>query len=282
MRTTPGVTRLRQRLGRLLVYAIVLGYAASLLLPLYGVVVSSFKTNQTIFLAPLALPQSLSLDLYATAQHNADLIGALARSAAITIGAELLTLLLAILAAFGIARIRSRLSNSVELVFGLGFLIPSFAVLVPTYLLAVVSGLLHTLLFLVLFYPATVLPLSVLLIAQFMRAIPREIEESAVIDGASRLRILWHIILPLSMPGIATVAILNFLSFWNEYIFALILTNESSRTVQVALPFLKEPTHADYALLSAGIVMTVVPVFIVYAVLRRRMQEALTAGALKG
>jgi multiple sugar transport system permease protein len=260
----------------------VIAYAAALVVPLYYVVISSFKTNQTIFLAPLQPPANFSFDRYGRAEELANLSGAIGNSVIVTVGAEIVTLVLAVLAAYGIARIPSRLSSAIEGIFGVGFLIPVMAVLVPTYLLAVFTGLLHSRLFLVLFYPATVLPLSVILLAQFMRTIPVEIEESATIDGASRLQILGHIILPLSVPGLATVATLNFLAFWNVYFFALILTNEASRTVQVAVPFLKDPRVIDFALLSAGIVITLVPVYVVYSILQRRMQEALLAGALKG
>ncbi len=283
--TPPGGGGRRKRVRRLgvaLAYVPVVAYAAALLLPLYYVVISSFKTNQTIFLAPLEPPARLSFTAYGRAEALANLSGAIENSVLVSLGAELVALALSVLAAFGIARIPSRLSSVIEGLFGLGFLVPVMAVLVPTFLLAVFTGLLHSLLSLVLFYPATVLPLSIILLTQFMRTIPLEVEESATIDGATRLQVLRHIILPLSMPGLATIAILNIITFWNEYLFALILTDEGSRTVQVALPFLKEPQSVDFALLSAGIVITLVPVYAAYVVLQRRMQEALVAGAVKG
>jgi multiple sugar transport system permease protein len=276
------VASIARRVPAAAVYALVLAYAAMLLVPLYYTVISSFKTNQTIFTSPLRPPSSLSFARYEQAQSLADLDGALLNSVLITAGAELLTLLLAIPAAYGIARIPSRLSDAVERFFGVGFLIPVFAVLVPTFLFAVYSGLLYSRLFLVLFYPATALPLSVLLLAQFMRTIPRELEEAAAIDGARRLTIMRKVILPLSVPGVVTVVILNFLTFWNEYLFALVLTDENTRTAQVAVPLLRDPRIADYALLSAGVVITLAPVYLVYVLAQRRMQEALLAGAVKG
>jgi multiple sugar transport system permease protein len=272
LRWTPGA----------LAYLLVLVYVAALLVPLYFVVVSSFKTNETIFLEPLSPPTTFSFAKYGEAQSAVDLGGALLNSMTITVAAEIVTLLLALPAAYGIARHRGRLGKVIETIFGAGFLIPTFAVLVPTFLLAAFSGLLYSRLFLILFYPATVLPLSVILLAQFMRTIPRELEESAMIDGATRLQILRHIFIPIVIPGIASVAILNFLAFWNEYIFALVLTNDATRTVQVAVPALRDSRLIDYALLSAGIVIALVPVYLVYTVLQRRMQEAMLVGALKG
>jgi multiple sugar transport system permease protein len=265
-----------------LAYLLVVIYAAALLVPLYFVVVSSFKTNATIFLEPLSPPTTLSLAKYGEAQSKVELGSALLNSMIVTVAAEIVTLLLALPAGYAIARHRGRLGKVVETIFGLGFLIPTFAVLVPTFLLAAFTGLLYDRIFLILFYPATVLPLSVILLAQFMRTIPRELEESAMIDGATRLQILRHVFIPLVIPGIASVAILNFLAFWNEYIFALILTNDASRTVQVAVPALRDSRLIDYALLSAGIVIALVPVYVVYTILQRRMQEAMLVGAIKG
>ena len=103
-----------------------------------------------------------------------------------------------------------------------------------------------------------------------------------MIDGASELGILRRIWLPLSMPGVVAVVILNFLNFWNEYIFALVILGPDSRTVQVAVPTLRQGLVVEYGLLSAGILISVVPVYLVYVVLQRRMQEAMTAGAVKG
>lgn len=257
-------------------------YVLLLLVPLYYLLVSAFKDNTAIFTNPLGLPIPFSLQNFANAQDGADLLSAMGNSALITIGAEVVTLLLAIPAAYGIARIPSRLGGLFERIFALGFLIPTFAVLVPTFLFSITLGLFHTRLFLVLFYPATALPLAVVLLTQFMRSIPGEIEEAARVDGARRWQILLGIFIPLSWPGIATILILNFLSFWNEYIFALVILDQDTRTVQVALPTLMSYQLIDYGLLTAGTVITLIPVYIVYAVLQRRMQEALVSGYAKG
>jgi multiple sugar transport system permease protein len=137
----------------------------------------------------------------------------------------------------------------------------------------------------ILYLPASAQPLAVILLTQFMRTVPAELEESATMDGAGRFRVLRSVYLPLTMPGIATVSILNFISFWNDYLYTLIITglNPQLRTVQVALPTLQgNQGITDYALVCAGTVISVLPVFLVYAVLNRRMENALVQGALKG
>src|SRR5699024_11038756 len=113
--------------------------------------------------------------------------------------------------------------------------------LIPTLLLAIWLGLFHDREFMILYLPASAQPLAGILLTQFMRTVPRELEESARIDGAGTLRILWSIYMPLVRPGVATVAILNFIGFWNEYIYALVIVgaNAQKRTLQVALPTLQ-------------------------------------------
>jgi multiple sugar transport system permease protein len=171
-----------------------------------------------------------------------------------------------------------------EKIFALGFLIPAFATLVPVLLLSIQLGLFQTREFLTLFMVATTLPLSVILLTQFMRTIPAELEESAMVDGLSRIRILWNIYLPLSLPGVAMIVILNFLAYWNEFLFSLVLVGSkaSERTIQVALPTLIDQTKTEFGPLLAGTVITLIPVYILYIILNRRLEGALTAGAIKG
>ncbi|GCE16455.1 transporter [Dictyobacter kobayashii] len=264
------------------VRALVVLYVLIILVPIYYLVISAFKSNDAIFTQPLSLPTSLSLQNFAAAQDDAGLFQAMGVSIYITVCAELLTLLLALPAAYGIARIPLKGTVLIERLFGISFLIPGFAVLVPTFLLSIQLGLFHSTLFLILFYPVTALPLTVIMMAQFMRSIPYEIEEAAIVDGANRLVILVRLMIPLCMPGIATMLILNFLNFWNEYIFALVILGGDTQTVQVALPLLKTLNIVDYGLLTAGTLLTVIPVYLVYIVIQRKMQEALVAGYAKG
>ncbi|BDZ42298.1 transporter [Paraoerskovia sediminicola] len=278
-------TQRSQGRGRALIPAHVLAwvYAALLAIPIYYIIVSAFKPNLAIFSEPFALPTSLSFENFATAWSRASLGTALANSLLITGVSAVLTLALAVPAAYGLARAKGRLGTAVERLFSLGFLIPGFAALVPTVLLAIAIGLFQTRLFVILFMPATALPLSVILLTQFMRTVPSELEESATLDGANRWAVLRHIYLPIATPGIATVTILNLLNFWNEYLFTLILggPNPSVRTVQVALPTLVSQTSTDYGVLAAGTLITLVPVYLAYILLSRQMEDALLQGAVK-
>ncbi|WP_030831011.1 carbohydrate ABC transporter permease [Streptomyces hygroscopicus] len=258
-------------------------YAVLLIVPLYYFLASAFKSNEEIFAHPFALPASFGFDNFRTAYRGADLGPAVVNSALVTVLALVLTLLLALPAAFALARSAGRLASAMEKVFSLGFLVPTFAALFPTFLLAAATGLFHTRAFMVIFLPATAMPLSVVILVQFMRTIPREMEEAARMDGASTYAVLRHIYTPMCLPGIATVLLLNFLTFWNEYLYSLVIIgpDPEQRTVQVALPTLKAITGTDYGVLTAGTVLTLVPVWVVYTVLQKRMQEALVNGAVK-
>ncbi|MEK0099927.1 carbohydrate ABC transporter permease [Streptomyces sp. A475] len=275
----------RSRLGRswLPAHILVWLYAVLLVVPLYYFLASAFKTNEEIFASPFALPSSFGLGNFDTAFHSADLGLAVVNSALVTVFSLVLTLALAIPAAVALARSTGRLASLVESVFSLGFLIPTFAALFPTFLLAASTGLFHTRTFMILFLPATAMPLSVVILVQFMRTVPREMEEAARMDGASTFTVLRHVYTPMCLPGIATVLLLNFLTFWNEYLYSLVIIgpDPAQRTVQVALPTLKSITGTDYGVLTAGTVLTLVPVWIVYTVLQKRMQQALVSGAVK-
>lgn len=259
-------------------------YAALLIVPIYFLVVSAFKDNTGIFSNPAAFPSSLDPRNFVDAWNFTDMGPATFTSVYITVGAELITLALAIPAAYGLARSEGRIAVAVERVFAAGFLIPTFAALVPTVLLAIALKLFYSPLFLILFFPATQLPLSVLLLTQFMRSIPKELEESAMMDGATRWSILWRVYAPLIGPGIVTVALLNFLTFWNEYLFSLAIlgTDSARRTVQVAVPTLIGAQQTNFGVLAAASLLSLIPVFLVYVFLQRRMEDALVAGALKG
>lgn len=278
------VLPLRDRVGSITSGTLAWLYAAVLIIPFYYFITSSFKTNEEIFEAPLALPTTWDLSNFATALRQADLGLAIANSALTTVGALALTLFLALPASFALARAKGRAGRIIEMVFSLGFLIPSFAALFPTFLLAAALGLFHTRTFVVLLLPATALPVSIVILTAFMRTIPRELEEAASMDGATSLQVLRQVYLPICIPGIATILLLNFLSFWNSYLYPLILIgpDTAQRTIQVALPTLKVDAGTDYGVLMAGTLLTLLPVYLVYTVLQRQMQQALLSGAIKG
>ena len=285
-RTRKGPRRIRRFTGGVIVsYVLVVLYALTLVIPLYWLFISGFKDRLATIGNPFAPTFSAGVSHFKEVWGLLDMGQALINSLYITAASLVLTLVVAIPAAYGVARAGGRIAKYVERLYALGFLIPGFAALLPTLLVAIHLNLFNTREFMILLMPATAQPLAVILLAQFMRTVPAELEESATMDGAGRFRILWSIYLPLVMPGIATISILNFIGFWNEYLYSLIIvgTSPDVRTVQVALPTLiGSQGVTDYAVVCAGTVISVLPVFLVYIVLNRRMENALVQGALKG
>lgn len=258
-------------------------YALLLAVPMYYLVTSAFKNNIEIFANPFGLPGNWIWANFTDAWNQARLAQALTNSVLVSGLAVALTLGLAVPAAYALARSENRLAQWITGTFALGFLIPPFAALIPTVILAIQMDLFYTREFLILFLPASALPLSVILLTQFMKTIPKEMVESASMDGAGHRTILLRMFIPLAMPGIISVTILQVLGFWNEYLFSLTITGTGAkvRTVQVALPSLISQS-TNYGVLAAGTILSLLPVYLAYAMLQKRMQEALTAGALKG
>jgi len=257
-------------------------YAVLIILPLYFVIVSAFKNNSQIILTPLALPTALNFSKFIQAQTNVHLLRAGLISAGITSGAEVLTLLLAFPAAYAVARIQTRLSTLVESIFSLGFLIPGLAILMPIYMMTAKAGLLYHPIALVILYPAFNLPLSMILLSGFMRKLPHELEESAVMDGGNVLQIIIYIFFPLCAPGILTVLVLEFIGIWNEYLFALILMDSDNRTIQLALALLRANQRTvDFGLIAAGVVISMIPVYVVFIFFQDKIMSGMLAGAVK-
>ena len=280
----PRQDRVRHRVttAHIVNYAFAIIYAIVIIIPFYYVVVSSFKTNAGIYGDPLGLPTPFDSENYPEAQQKANLLHAIGVSFLIVVATETALLVMGFPLAYAIARIPVRLAKFAEILLGVGFLIPTFSVLIPIFLLAARTGLLFNPLAVILFYLAARMPLTAVVLASHLREIPLELEESAEIDGANPLQIIVRIILPLSKPGIATVLILNFLYIWNEYLFALVLLNDETRTVQLAMPFLKGERLVDFGLLAAGVVISIIPVFAIFVFFQEQIVKGMLGGAVKG
>lgn len=280
------LTRRRRSVAKMVNYFVFIAYAVTILLPLYYVLISSFKGNVEIFNNPLGWPETVDFGNYLRVQERVNALRAIGTSFVITTASLFLILIVSIVAAYGIARVAGRFETKwpaliAEAYFGLGFLIPAFSLLVPVFLLAARTGLLYNPGYLILFYVASNLSLSILMLSSHMRGIPRALEEAAEIDGASRFQVLRYVIVPLSRSGIMTVSVLNFIGIWNEYIFALMLLDSRYRTIQVAIPLLRTMRKVDYGLISAGVVAALIPVYLVFIFFQERVIQGMSSGAVK-
>ncbi len=204
-------------------------------------------------------------------------------SVTITLGTLALLLAVATPLSFAIARFRFRAAEYVYILFGLAILVPGVSVLPMTFRLFNELGLLGTKYGICLVYATEQLPISVFLLVTFMRAIPAELDEAAIIDGCGIWQLFLKVVLPLSRNGIVTVLILAFVAVWNDYLTALILLpDQQNRTLSVALAYAKDEYRVDYGVMAAAIVFAVAPMLVIYLLLKDRLTSGMAAGAVKG
>jgi multiple sugar transport system permease protein/raffinose/stachyose/melibiose transport system permease protein len=187
------------------------------------------------------------------------------------------------LAAYAFSRLEFRGKGIIYGVFLAAMMIPIPGAFIALYILLVKLGLVNTRLGYILPQISIGLSLAIYLLKTFFDEIPKEIEDSAMVDGCSTLGIWWHIALPLAKPAIAVIAIFNSLAVWNEYILAMIILQDKTKMpLQRGLMVFQGAHFTEYPLLMAGITLTVIPIVVVYLFMQRYIIEGITAGAVKG
>ncbi len=195
----------------------------------------------------------------------------------------LLTVLVGALAAYSIGRLRWRGRSIFLLVIIAPMMVPGLVLLVPTYIMMSQLQLLDTYLVLILLYVVRSLPLSVWIMRGFFETLPLELEEAAYIDGASRLQVLRHVVLPLSQPALVATALIVFHNSWDDFLVASTMTSRATmRTVQVALYFNIGEYGIDWGALMAAAIISLAPMLVLFLLLQRRFISGITHGALKG
>ena len=251
--------------------------------PLLWVLLASFKTNREILAGGIGLPEAFSLKNYADALKLAPIPRFYLNSIIVAGAATVANVFLLSMAAYVIARFQWRLKNVFRTIFSLGLLIPGAALLQPLYQTMTTLKLHNSLTGLILVYVALGLPTTIYVMSSFFMTLPRELEESAYIDGAQFFRTFSCIILPLTKPALGTAAVLEFLVAWNEFQFALTLTaSNSKRTLPIALYYFKSQFASNYGAMFAATIMVIIPSIIVYMLLQEQVVSGLAAGAVKG
>ncbi|MCC7372008.1 MAG: carbohydrate ABC transporter permease [Chloroflexi bacterium] len=268
--------------ARVAVYGVMGLVSVSSLLPFVWAFLTSLKVERQVYaFPPQILPNPATAYNYLQAiQHG--LLLALFNSLFISLMTVLLVLAAGSLAAYALARITFRGSQFVLFLILVPMMIPGLVNLVPTYIIMAKLGLLDSYQGLILIYWVHSLPLAIWVLRGFFHEVPHELEDAASVDGASRLRILWSIMIPLSQPALAAVALLVFLNSWNEFVIASIMTSSSlMRTAQVFLYLHMTDVGVNWGEMMASGLATNLPVLALFLLLQRRFIAGLTAGALK-
>lgn len=253
--------------------------------PLVWNIIASFKSNEEILESPWALPSMLRFDNFIRAFTEASMGDYILNSFLITALSMFLLLVLVIPTAHIIARFDFKGRKVLHNFYLAGLFIQPVYIMIPLFLMMSDLNLLDNRFWLSLVYAASALPFSVYLLTGFMRSIPKEYEESASIDGCGYFRTLLNIIVPLAKPGILTVVIFNFFTFWNEYALALVLlSSDEKKTIPVGLANLMEIQRfaTDWGALFAGLVLVLIPTVTLYALTQKKLTEGMSMGGLKG
>jgi raffinose/stachyose/melibiose transport system permease protein len=264
-----------------LVWIILAALAVVVLYPLVWMFLNGFKTNAELFGNPFALPTHFGLENFAAAWQQG--VGSFVlTSVSLTVLATLITEAISAWAAYGLTRIRIPMNRAFTVLILAGLMLAPTVALVPLVKMFQSLGLYNTFLGLLILYTAFRIPFTVFLIRAYMLDLPREVDEAAAIDGASKGATFWRIILPMSQPIIITTIVLNVLANWNEYLFAMVFTSGTGlQTLPVGLADLMSKNGTQYPLVFAGMVMAALPMVILFFVCQRYFVRGLAGGVGK-
>jgi ABC-type glycerol-3-phosphate transport system permease component len=256
--------------------------ALSSIFPIVFMLQASVRTQAEWAESKFGIPAAPSLDAFARAWVNANIGGYFINSVIVTVGGVTLSVIVAATAGFAFAKIAWK-GRSFAYYFILAWMaVPPLLLMVPIYVEMVDLHLIDTYWSVIFLYTAVNTPFNVFLMTAFFRAVPDELLEAARVDGASIHAIFRKILVPLSIPAIATLVIFNALYIWNEFVFALLLLHDDSvRTLTVGVMQLQGKFFFDYPALMAGLLITSIPVIGVYLLFQRYLVRAIAAGALK-
>ena len=249
--------------------------------PIVLVFINALKTKAQASSMGLDLPTALQWQNFATVIERGKLLTAFGNSALYAVAATVIGITLSALAAYVLARNRTRLNRAIYFLIVMGIAMPTnFVTLTKVMQL---TQLINTQLGIIILYAASHVPLSVFLIYAFIESLPRELDEAAIIDGASPLRLFFAVIYPLLTPVLVTGAVLNLLDIWNEFLLPLYYLNKSTNwPMTLAIYNFFGQYQSDWSLVSADIVLTIVPVILIYLLAQRYILSGLTIGAVKG
>lgn len=253
------------------------------IMPLIWVFLSSFKTNSEILDSALALPKNWSFNGYVNAFKLSPLHIFYLNSIIVTFITTLLSIFFVGMASYVLARYEFKFKNTILLILSISLFLPMTSLIHPVYMTINKLGLYDTKSGLILVYMALGLPTTLYVLRSYFLSIPKELEEAAYIDGAGFLRTYISIMIPIAKPGFSTAAVLQFLLAWNEFLYAIVLTNsKDNRTIPVALSYFTSQFSFNYTAMFAAVVMVTLPSIIIYVLLQEQVVESMTTGSVKG
>jgi multiple sugar transport system permease protein len=270
-------------LGKLVIHVVALLLVLSYALPYLYLVSTALKPAADVQqIPPSFFPQRMSLENFTSVIGTVGLPEAFLNSAIVAVLTTLLSLLIAVPAAYVSALYRRRITMLFMLFALVTRMVPAVSLGVPLFQIMKTLGLLDTTIGLVLAHTSTAVPLAMLLMAAFFDGVPKELEEAARVDGCTRFGAFWHIVLPVMPSGIAITALFSFIASWNEFLYALLLTSQSSKTAPIVIAEFNSVYGLAWGPMTAAAVLYSLPVILVTLVLQKQIVGGLTFGAVKG
>lgn len=252
------------------------------ILPVFLIVMNAFKPNGEILTSFISPPSELYLDNFTQAMETMNFWMVFKNTVFVTVCTVLLAGSVSFLGAYGISHLRGKISDGFYILFVMGQIIPFHTVMIPISIMATKLHLNNTHLGLILFNSGFFTAFGTMTYVGFLKTVPRELEEAAAIDGAGPLRIMLQIVFPLVKSATVTLGILFFLWTWNDLVLPNILISDGNlRTITVNLYMFKSATNAQWNLLIAGLVVSMIPIIVIYIAGQKYITSGLTAGAVK-
>jgi raffinose/stachyose/melibiose transport system permease protein len=256
--------------------------ALVIIYPILWLGLSGLKSNADFFLNTWSLPEKWLWENYRAA-WDAGIGQFFLNSVFITVVSVVMVLLLGSMAAFGLSRFQFKGQNILLVIILSGLMLAPQVSLIPLYKLLQAIGLYNTYWALILPYVAFQLPFSIFLMRSYFLSIPKELEESAIIDGCNSWKVYRHIVVPMGKPIIASCALLTGMNVWNEFLFALVFVEDSAlRTIPVGLMNLRSQLNTNFGIQLAGLAISALPMIIAYIVFQKQFVRGLSAGSVKG
>ncbi|MCA3452736.1 MAG: carbohydrate ABC transporter permease [Rhodobacter sp.] len=265
-------------------HAVLITYTLIALFPVFVILINSFKSRKAIFAEPLALPTRETFDLigYTTVLKQGDFFGYFQNSMIVTVASLFFVLLFGAMAAFALSEYRFRGNLLTGLYLALGIMIPIRLGTVAILELMVASGLVNTLMALILVYTAQGLPLAVFILSEFMKQVSDDLKNAGRVDGLSEYTIFFRLVLPLVRPAMATVAVFTMIPIWNDLWFPLILAPaESVKTITLGSQVFIGQFVTNWNAVLAALSLAILPVLVLYLIFSRQLIRGITAGAVK-
>jgi len=272
-----------KRLLTVLKWLLLIILALYMTVPLIWLFITSLKTNGEYYASRFALPEVPQFINYVKAWKDANLGSMMFNSVTVSVVATFFNVLIAAMASYAISRFHFKGREIVFALFSAGIMVPLNALMVPYYTIFNKLGLLNSLNSVRILYCAIGIPISTFIIRGFMDSFPTEIEEAAYVDGCSFYGRFFRIVLPLTKTGLVTAATFQFLTCWNEFVYAnLLLTDVTRKTIQIGIRYFTGQFATDYVTMYAAIIIAIVPSIIIYMLFQEQVISGMTAGAVKG